>query len=197
MTLSPSSSPQPELSPDSAVAPRAPAKRTRSSTTGSTRCGGTSCNAFSERMDIGSAPTSVADDFPQPPRSYSSGPIAGAITNRGAPLSLARIHNLSISLDGFAIGEPQSADAPFGHAGERLHKWMFGTPVLGRGRNRWSRRRLRRASQPRHRRRDHGRQQVRPARLAGRPETGKAGGREPAIPHPTFVLTHGRPRSRW
>jgi hypothetical protein len=24
-------------------------------------------------------------------------------------------------------GEPQSADAPFGHAGERLHEWMFGT----------------------------------------------------------------------
>ncbi len=37
------------------------------------------------------------------------------------------IHNLSISLDGFATGEPQSADAPFGHAGERLHEWMFGT----------------------------------------------------------------------
>jgi hypothetical protein len=31
-------------------------------------------------------------------------------------MSLTRIHNLSISLDGFAIGEPQSADAPFGHA---------------------------------------------------------------------------------
>ncbi len=42
-------------------------------------------------------------------------------------MSLTRIHNLSISLDGFATGEPQSADAPFGHAGERLHKWMFGT----------------------------------------------------------------------
>src|SRR3546814_384565 len=42
-------------------------------------------------------------------------------------MSLTRIHNLSISLDGFATGEPQSADAPFGHAGERLHQWMFGT----------------------------------------------------------------------
>ena len=37
-------------------------------------------------------------------------------------MSVARIHNLSISLDGFATGEPQSADAPFGHAGERLHE---------------------------------------------------------------------------
>ena len=42
-------------------------------------------------------------------------------------MSLARIHNLSISLDGFATGEPQSADAPFGHAGARLHEWMFAT----------------------------------------------------------------------
>ena len=42
-------------------------------------------------------------------------------------MSLTRIHNLSISLDGFATGEPQTADAPFGHAGERLHEWMFRT----------------------------------------------------------------------
>ena len=42
-------------------------------------------------------------------------------------MSLTRIHNLSISLDGFATGEPQSADAPFGHAGQRLHEWMFDT----------------------------------------------------------------------
>jgi dihydrofolate reductase len=38
-----------------------------------------------------------------------------------------RIHNLSVSLDGFATGEPQSLEAPFGHAGERLHQWMFAT----------------------------------------------------------------------
>jgi dihydrofolate reductase len=42
-------------------------------------------------------------------------------------MSLARIHNFSISLDGFATGEPQSLDAPFGHAGHRLHEWMFAT----------------------------------------------------------------------
>jgi dihydrofolate reductase len=42
-------------------------------------------------------------------------------------MSLTRVHNLSISLDGFATGEPQSAEAPFGHAGERLHEWMFAT----------------------------------------------------------------------
>jgi dihydrofolate reductase len=47
--------------------------------------------------------------------------------SRSARMSLTRIHNLSISLDGFATGEPQSADAPFGHAGERLHEWLFAT----------------------------------------------------------------------
>jgi dihydrofolate reductase len=42
-------------------------------------------------------------------------------------MSLARVQNFSISLDGFGTGEGQSHDAPFGHAGERLHEWMFAT----------------------------------------------------------------------
>ena len=42
-------------------------------------------------------------------------------------MSLARIHNFAISLDGFGTGEGQSLDAHFGHAGERLHEWMFAT----------------------------------------------------------------------
>src|SRR5262245_15351885 len=42
-------------------------------------------------------------------------------------MSEVRIHNLAISLDGFATGEGQAPDAPFGHAGERLHEWMFAT----------------------------------------------------------------------
>ena len=40
-------------------------------------------------------------------------------------MSLARIQFFSISLDGFGTGEGLSHDAPFGHAGERLHEWMF------------------------------------------------------------------------
>src|SRR5215207_3680597 len=51
----------------------------------------------------------------------------GQLVRRSTPMSRTRIHNLSISLDGFATGEPQSAEAPFGHAGERLHEWMFAT----------------------------------------------------------------------
>jgi dihydrofolate reductase len=42
-------------------------------------------------------------------------------------MSRTRIHNFSISLDGFGTGEPQSFEAPFGHAGERLHTWMAQT----------------------------------------------------------------------
>ena len=42
-------------------------------------------------------------------------------------MSRARVHNFSISLDGFGTGEGQTADAPFGHAGQRLHEWMFAT----------------------------------------------------------------------
>ena len=42
-------------------------------------------------------------------------------------MSEVRVHNFSISLDGFATGEPQTLEAPFGHAGQRLHEWMFRT----------------------------------------------------------------------
>jgi hypothetical protein len=42
-------------------------------------------------------------------------------------MSRVRIHNFTISLDGFATGEDQTLEAPFGHAGQRLHQWMFAT----------------------------------------------------------------------
>jgi dihydrofolate reductase len=38
-----------------------------------------------------------------------------------------RVHNLAVSLDGFATGEGQSLEAPFGHAGGRLMEWFFPT----------------------------------------------------------------------
>jgi dihydrofolate reductase len=38
-----------------------------------------------------------------------------------------RVHNLAVSLDGFATGEGQSLEAPFGHAGTRLMEWFFAT----------------------------------------------------------------------
>src|SRR3954470_10108400 len=55
---------------------------------------------------------------------------------RSEHMTRTRIHNLSISLDGFATGEGQALEAPFGHAGHRLPEWMiaprFGAPILGR-----------------------------------------------------------------
>ena len=42
-------------------------------------------------------------------------------------MSLARVHAFSISLDGFGTGEGLSLEAPFGHAGDRLHEWMMAT----------------------------------------------------------------------
>ena len=42
-------------------------------------------------------------------------------------MSLARVQFFSVSLDGFGAGEPQTLDTPMGHAGERLHEWMFAT----------------------------------------------------------------------
>lgn len=38
-----------------------------------------------------------------------------------------RVHNLAVSLDGFATGEGRTFDAPFGHAGGRLMEWFFPT----------------------------------------------------------------------
>ena len=47
-------------------------------------------------------------------------------------MSLTRVQFFSISLDGYGTGEGLTLDAPFGHAGDRLHEWMFAT--------RWGRR---------------------------------------------------------
>ena len=42
-------------------------------------------------------------------------------------MSQVRVHNFSISIDGFGTGEGLTFDAPFGHAGHRMHEWMFAT----------------------------------------------------------------------
>jgi dihydrofolate reductase len=42
-------------------------------------------------------------------------------------MALARVQFFSVSLDGFGTGEGLTRDEPFGHAGERLHEWMFRT----------------------------------------------------------------------
>ena len=42
-------------------------------------------------------------------------------------MSRVRVHNFAVSLDGFGTGEGQTLEAPFGHAGSRLHEWFFPT----------------------------------------------------------------------
>ena len=42
-------------------------------------------------------------------------------------MSRVRVHNFAVSLDGFGTGEGQGLEAPFGHAGTRLHEWFFPT----------------------------------------------------------------------
>jgi dihydrofolate reductase len=42
-------------------------------------------------------------------------------------MSKVRVHNFTVSLVGFATGEGQTHDAPFGHAGMRLMQWALAT----------------------------------------------------------------------
>src|ERR1700745_4151941 len=47
---------------------------------------------------------------------------------RGLPvMSLVRVHNFSVSLDGFRTGADQSLEAPLGKAGDRLMRCFTGT----------------------------------------------------------------------
>jgi len=59
------------------------------------------------------------------------------MTTSPAGEQLVRVHNLGVSLDGFATGDGQSLEAPFGHAGSRLTEWFFdtamGRELMGRG----------------------------------------------------------------
>jgi dihydrofolate reductase len=45
-------------------------------------------------------------------------------------MSRVRVHNFSVSLDGFGTGEGQSLESPFGHAGPRLMQWFFPTATF-------------------------------------------------------------------
>jgi dihydrofolate reductase len=44
-------------------------------------------------------------------------------------MSKLRVHNFSISLDGYAAGPIQSLDNPLGVGGHGLHEWVFATPT--------------------------------------------------------------------
>jgi len=42
-------------------------------------------------------------------------------------MAKARVHNVAVSLDGYAAGPDQSLDNPLGVGGTRLHEWAFAT----------------------------------------------------------------------
>jgi len=42
-------------------------------------------------------------------------------------MSIVRVHNFTVSIDGYGTGEGQSLDAPFGHARDKLMRWLFDT----------------------------------------------------------------------
>jgi dihydrofolate reductase len=42
-------------------------------------------------------------------------------------MSRVRVHNFTVSLDGYGTGAEQSLQAPFGHAADRLMRWFFAT----------------------------------------------------------------------
>ena len=115
-------------------------------------------------------------------------------------MSQVRVHNFSISLDGFGTGEGLTSDAPFGHAGHRLHEWV--SPPGSGARSSWvspghdrCRQRVRRTPECRVRCRDHG-----PGKFG--PQTGPWTdlgtddewrgwwGPNPPFHTPVFVLTH-------
>lgn len=43
-----------------------------------------------------------------------------------------RVHNLTVSLDGYAAGPEQGPDHPLGRGGEQLHEWAFATRTFRR-----------------------------------------------------------------
>ena len=48
---------------------------------------------------------------------------------------MLRVHNLSVSLDGYAAGPDQAPDEPLGIGGERLHEWVIALETWRRAHN--------------------------------------------------------------
>jgi dihydrofolate reductase len=109
-------------------------------------------------------------------------------------MSRVYVHFFSVSLDGFGTGEGQTKDLHFGHAGERLHEWMFKTRAWKAGGSAG----IDNVFMQRH---DHGiGAEIMGAGKFGHPGweddpdwTG-AWGPNPPFHTPVFVLTHHAPR---
>lgn len=108
-------------------------------------------------------------------------------------MSRARVHNFSISLDGFATGEGLSVEAPFGHAGERLHEWMFATRYWSEGGSAGVDDAFAQQHQPGIGAEIMGAGKFGPPGWQDDPQWRGWWGEEPPFHTPTYVLTH-RPR---
>src|SRR5690349_18332941 len=53
-----------------------------------------------------------------------------AVVDTGTHMAKLRIHNFSISLDGYGAGPNQSLDDPLGVGGTLLHGWAFATKTF-------------------------------------------------------------------
>lgn len=118
-------------------------------------------------------------------------------------MSKTRVHNLAVSLDGFATGEGQSLETPFGHAGQRLMEWYFPTAAFQEMTGDRERQHIETASDPDDafaRRTNEGigveimgSNKFGPPGWHDDPEWRGWWGEEPPFHTPVFVLTH-RPR---
>src|SRR4029453_8651646 len=52
---------------------------------------------------------------------------SNSVQSRRIPVPKLRVHNFSVSIDGYAAGPNQSLDNPLGVRGDQLHNWAFGT----------------------------------------------------------------------
>ena len=109
-------------------------------------------------------------------------------------MSRARVQFFSVSLDGFGTGEGQTKELHFGHAGERLHEWMFKTRAWKAGGSAG----IDNVFMQRH---DHGiGAEIMGAGKFGHPgweddpDWKGAWGPNPPFHTPVFVLTHHAPR---
>ena len=109
-------------------------------------------------------------------------------------MSRVYVHFFSVSLDGFGTGEGQTKELHFGHAGERLHQWMFKTRAWKAGGSAG----IDNVFMQRH---DHGiGAEIMGAGKFGHPgweddpDWKGAWGPNPPFHTPVFVLTHHAPR---
>jgi len=101
-------------------------------------------------------------------------------------MSELRVHNFSVSLDGFGAGASQSVDEPLGHDGELLHEWLFADDATETDR------RFRAAGDDGIGATIMGRNMFGPVRGPWESAPGWRGwwGEDPPFHHDVFVLTH-------